>query len=227
MSETGFPTRLIEGYENFLQQRFERERFADLAARGQRPKILVIACCDSRVAPELIFDSGPGEIFVLRNVANLAPPYLPNDDYHGASAAIEFAVQSLQVGHIVVMGHAQCGGVKAFAETCCDSSAPRQASDFVGRWIRLMAPAAARLGGPTGPLSEWSENLALESIKNSIENLRTFPYIKDREERGDLRLHGAYFGVATGKLLTLDATTGQFVQVAGDAHRAALLEGAA
>ncbi len=190
---------------------------------AENPEILLIGCCDSRVSPELIFDAGPGEMFVLRNVANLVPPYQPNDDYHGTSAAIEFAVMGLKVKHIVVMGHAQCGGVKAYTQLQHDPYVrPLAPGDFIGGWIKLMAPAAESLGPPTEPLKEWSERLALESIKRSLKNLRTFPYIRTLEARGWLSLHGAYFGVASGELLTLDDPDGEFRQVSTQAHRDAL-----
>ncbi len=225
MSDTSFPKRLAEGYENFLGGRFgrERERFEELAVKGQNPEILLIGCCDSRVSPELIFDAGPGEMFVLRNVANLVPPYQPNDDYHGTSAAIEFAVMGLKVKHVVVMGHAQCGGVKAYTELQNDPYVrPLAPGDFIGRWIKLLAPAAERLGAPSEPLKDWTERLALESIKRSLKNLRSFPYIQTLEARGWLSLHGAYFGVATGELLALDDPDGDFRQVSTQAHRDAL-----
>src|ERR687894_1947652 len=126
-----FPKRLVDGYRAFLGERFprERSRFAALAEAGQRPEVMVIGCCDSRVSPEVIFDASPGEMFVVRNVANLVPPYAPDGDYHGTSAALEFAVQALQVKHIVVLGHAHCGGIRAFA----DEAAPLSAGDFIGR----------------------------------------------------------------------------------------------
>ncbi|MBB4196760.1 carbonate dehydratase [Rhodoblastus sphagnicola] len=224
MSVSIFPKRLTEGYENFLQGRFgrERERFEDLARSGQNPEILLIGCCDSRVSPELIFDAGPGEMFVVRNVANLAPPYKPNDDYHGTSAAIEFAVMGLKVKHVVVMGHAQCGGVRAYTEMQADPyMRPLAPGDFIGRWIRLLGPAAEGLGAPTEPLQEWSERLNHESIKQSLANLRSFPYIATLEARGWLSLHGAYFGVATGELLVLNDADGQFHQVSAEAYRQA------
>jgi carbonic anhydrase len=220
-----FPRRLTEGYENFLGGRFprERERFETLAEKGQSPEILLIGCCDSRVSPELIFDAGPGEMFVLRNVANLAPPYQPNDDYHGASAAIEFAVMGLKVKHIVVMGHAQCGGVKAYAEMQHDPyMRPLAPGDFIGRWIKLLSVAAEKLGAPSEPLHNWAELLAQESVKQSLKNLRSFPYIETLESRGRLKLHGAYFGVAGGELLALDEKSGEFRQVAAEAHKRAL-----
>ncbi len=225
MSETSFPKRLAEGYESFLGGRFgrERERFEHLAEQGQNPEILLIGCCDSRVSPELIFDAGPGEMFVLRNVANLVPPYQPNDDYHGTSAAIEFAVMGLKVKHIVVMGHAQCGGVKAYTQLQSDPyMRPLAPGDFIGGWIKLIGPAAEQLGAPTEPLEKWSERLALQSIKQSLKNLRSFPYIATLEARGWLSLHGAYFGVSSGELLALDDPDGEFRQIATSAHHDAL-----
>jgi carbonic anhydrase len=225
MSESSFPRRLTEGYENFLGGRFprERERFGQLAQQGQSPEILLIGCCDSRVSPELIFDAGPGEMFVLRNVANLVPPYQPNDDYHGTSAAIEFAVMGLKVKHIVIMGHAHCGGIKAYAEMQHDPYLrPLASGDFIGRWIKLLTPAAEKLGRPTEPLGDWSERLAQESVKLSLANLRTFPYISTLESRGWLTLHGAYFGVAAGELLALDEEDGKFHQIAEESHREAI-----
>ena len=142
-------------------------------------------------------------MFVVRNVANLVPPYAPDDDYHGTSAALEFGVMGLRVEHIVVMGHAQCGGVRAFAEFQQDPfHAPLSPGDFISSWIRLIAPSAARLGAaPAEPTPEYLERLALESIKQSIVNLRSFPCIKTLEERGKMKLHGCYFGVMDGRLL--------------------------
>ena len=225
MSEANFPKRLTDGYEAFLGGRFgrERERFEELAERGQSPQALLIGCCDLRVSPEVIFDAGPGEIFVVRNVANLVPPYKPNDDYHGTSAAIEFAVMGLKVKHIVVMGHAQCGGMKAYTDIQNDPyMRPLAPGDFIGRWIKLIAPAAEHLGPPVAPLADWSERLGQELVKQSIRNLRSFPYIATLESRGWLSLHGAYFGVAGGELLALDEASGEFHQVAAEAHRNAM-----
>lgn len=215
------PERLITGYGSFLSGRFgqERDRFRDLSERGQKPSIMLVGCCDSRVSPEVIFDAGPGEIFVVRNVANLVPPYQPNDDLHGTSAALEFAVMGLRVEHVVVMGHAQCGGVRAYAEGEADPyQRPLSPGDFIGKWMTLIAPAAQRIGAPTEPITDYTERLALESIRQSLANLRTFPCVKTLESRGRLFLHGAYFGVATGKLLALDEKNGEFVQVADEMH---------
>ena len=181
-----FPDRLTNGYRAFLGERFpsEQSRFEELAATGQKPEIMIIGCCDSRVSPEVIFDARPGEMFVLRNVAALVPPYAPNDDYHGTSAALEFAVMGLRVEHVVVMGHALCGGVRAWAEAEADPYLrPLSPGDFIGRWIKLIGPAADKLGPPTHPLGDYVEKLALESVKQSLANLRTFPCIKTLEDK--------------------------------------------
>src|ERR1700720_1975584 len=137
-----YPKRLLEGYRAFSAGRLqtEQDRFRQLAERGQSPEIMVIGCSDSRVSPEVIFDAQPRELFVVRNVANLVPPYQPDGSYHGVSAALEFAVGALRVKHIVVLGHGHCGGVRAFAE----GSAPLSPGDFIGKWMSLIAPAAAR-----------------------------------------------------------------------------------
>src|ERR671920_2611665 len=148
-----FPQRLIEGYSAFAAGRLQAEqhRYRELAERGQTPEIMVIGCCDSRVSPEVIFDASPGELFVVRNVANLVPPYAPDGDYHGTSAALEFAVQALKVKHIVVLGHARCGGIQAFAE----GAAPLSKGDFITKWMTLVAPAAERLGPMDGNRDDY------------------------------------------------------------------------
>lgn len=139
-----FPQRLIDGYNAFRTGRLkaEQDRYRELAESGQAPQVMVIGCSDSRVSPEVIFDARPGELFVVRNVANLVPPYAPDDAYHGVSAALEFATGVLKVRHIVVLGHAQCGGVQAFAEP----GAPISTTDFIGKWMTLMAPAVDKVG---------------------------------------------------------------------------------
>lgn len=212
-----FPPQLLEGYRAFCENRLprERERFEELAATGQKPRVLLIGCCDSRVSPEVIFDARPGEIFVVRNVANLVPPYEPGDDHqHGTSAALEFAVMGLRVEHIVVMGHALCGGVRAFAESEADPYArPLSPGDFIGRWIKLIAPAFEAVG-PGSPQDEgYVEKLGMASVENSIANLLTFPCIRTLVEKKRLALHGAYFGVTTGRLLIRDPQTRRFEPV--------------
>jgi len=210
-----FPELLIQGYRAFRSGRLAREqgRFRELAESGQSPDVMVIGCCDSRVSPEVIFDARPGELFVVRNVANIVPPYEPDGHAHGVSAALEFGVAALRVKHIVVLGHAHCGGVKAFA----DEAAPLSPGDFIGNWMRIMAPAAAKVG-PRGGLSRTDYIMRLEqaNVVNSLDNLMTFPRLRSLVEGGQIAIHGAYFGVATGDLLVRDETTGEFVPVAAD-----------
>jgi carbonic anhydrase len=204
-----FPRRLTDGYRNFLSGRFddERARYRDLADQGQRPDIMVIGCIDSRVSPEVIFDAAPGEILVARNVANLVPHFEQDGGtQHGTSAALEFAVVALDVRHVVVLGHALCGGIRAYANEIASLSS----SDFIGRWMSQIAPAAAELG-PRGP--DFLTRLELASVALSLRNLMTFPWIQSRVEAGSLALHGAYFGVATGQLLVRNAETGEFTVI--------------
>ena len=219
------PQRLLEGYQAFLGGRFgeEQHRFRELADSGQQPRVMIIGCCDSRVSPEVIFNARPGEIFVVRNVANLAPPYAPDGDLHGTSAALEFAVMGLRVEHIVVMGHANCGGVRSYAESEADPYArPLSPGDFIGAWMKLIEPAAREVGAMTQPLADYVERLAHASVKRSLANLRTFPCVTTLEERGKLKLHGAYFGVADGRLQALDEASGEFVAIAPEDHAAAM-----
>jgi carbonic anhydrase len=204
-----FPDRLTQGYRAFLGGRFasERAHYEALAAAGQRPEIMVIGCVDSRVSPETIFEAGPGEILVVRNVANLVPRYEPDGaTQHGVSAALEFGVMALAVKHIVVLGHASCGGVRAFAA----DRTPLSEGDFIGRWMAQIEPAARRLGPRRPADDDWLKRLELAAIELSLQNLMTFPWIRARVEGGALALHGAYFGVATGRLLTRDPQTGRF-----------------
>ena len=208
-----FPDQLRQGYRNFLDGRFasERSRYELLADRGQRPEIMIVGCVDSRVSPEVIFDAAPGELLVARNVANLVPPYEPdNVSHHGTSAALEFAVQALRVKHIVVLGHAGCGGIRAFA----DDREPLSPGDFIGHWMAQIAPAAAALGPqPKDGRDDYLRRLEFASVELSLKNLMTFPCVRILVERGRLALHGAYFGVASGKLLVRDPTSGVFAAV--------------
>jgi carbonic anhydrase len=204
-----FPTSLIEGYRSFRATRLPHEqgRYRTLAEAGQHPEVMVIGCCDSRCAPEAIFDARPGELFVVRNIANLVPPYSPDSRHHGVSSALEFGVQALKVRHIVVLGHAQCGGIRAYAE----DAAPLSPSDFIGHWMNLLKPVADKLGPPgTMPFAEYLTRLEQASLSQTLINLLTFPYIRARVEAGDLFMHAAYFGVATGNLSVLDPATGEF-----------------
>lgn len=213
---SAFPPQLVSGYRSFATQRLptEQSRYRELAERGQSPEVMVIGCCDSRVSPEVIFDAGPGELFVVRNVANLVPPYAPDENAHGVSAALEFAVQVLRVKHIVVLGHAQCGGIKALAE----DSAPLSPGDFIGRWMALLEPALkATPRASAEDFQNFITRLEQRAVSTSLQNLMTFPCVRILVERGRLHLHGAYFGVAHGSLSVLDAASGEFKAVAEDA----------
>ncbi|HEX3708888.1 MAG TPA: carbonic anhydrase [Pseudolabrys sp.] len=212
-----FPERLIEGYSAFLRERLplEQSRYRDLAEDGQSPEVMVIACCDSRCSPEVIFDARPGELFVARNISGLVPPYTPDGATRAVSASLEFAVQALKVKHIVVLGHAQCGGIRAFVE----ENAPLSSGDFIGHWMALIAPAV-KAAGPRGTLSLGGYLTKLEqaSVVATLGNLMTFPCVKILAERGKLKLHGAYFGVATGELSVLDRASGKFMRVASEQY---------
>lgn len=212
--KNAFPERLLSGYRTFATQRLptEQSRYRELSERGQSPQVMVIGCCDSRVSPEVIFDAEPGELFVVRNVANLVPPYAPDGAAHGVSAALEFGVQVLRVKHIVVLGHAQCGGVKALVQ----DSAPLSPGDFIGKWMSLLTPtmeATPRVPGEAE--QEFITRLEKAAVRRSLDNLMTFPCISILAERGALSLHGAYFGVAQGSLAVLDTATGEFRKVNG------------
>ena len=209
-----FPERLTKGYRAFKEGRFsvERGRYQQLAGLGQSPSIMLIGCVDNRVTPKIKKNSAPGEILVARNVANLVPAYEPPSQedpshQHGTSAALEFAVRALAVSHIVVLGHAFCGGIKAFA----GEGKPLSDSDFIGRWVSQLAPAAAAIG-PRSTMREedYLTRLEFASIAQSLKNLMTFPFIRAAVEKGELALHGAYFGVASGQLLVRDPQSGKF-----------------
>lgn len=207
-----FPNSLLAGYRNFMSGRYAdaRDRYRQLAENGQNPTTLVIACSDSRAAPELIFDAGPGELFVIRNVANMVPPFEPDGHFHSTSAALEFAVQALKVKNIVVMGHGRCGGIRAALDPDAEPLSP---GDFIGRWMSLVRPAAEQIGS-NDVMTPAERQTALErvSIRNSISNLRTFPDIKAFEEEGKLELHGAWFDISTGELWVMDSETLDFIR---------------
>jgi carbonic anhydrase len=198
------PEHLLVGYRNFMTGRYPAEsgRYRELAREGQTPETMIIACCDSRSAPESIFDAGPGELFVVRNVANLMPPYEPDGEFHSTSAALEFAVQSLKVKNIVVMGHGRCGGIRNALDV---NSAPLSPGDFIGKWMSLVAPAAEAVSGNT-LMTNAERQTALEriSIRYSIANLRSFPCVSILESKGRLALHGAWFDISTGELWVMN-----------------------
>jgi carbonic anhydrase len=200
--------RLIEGYRAFRTGRWSSEYalYAQLA-QGQKPEYLVIACSDSRSDPATIFSARPGEMFVIRNVANIIPPYEEGGGYHGTSAALAFAVIVLKVKNILVMGHAQCGGVMAALDHSSIEHLP-----FLEPWIDLLTPAIERC---TRGHDEHDRQQALEEecVKLSLERLMTFPFVAEQVKAGKLALHGARFGIANGRLDLLDQKRGVFMPV--------------
>ena len=209
---TSFPHHLLEGYRTFTSQRLptEQSRYRELSEIGQSPEVMVIGCCDSRVSPEVIFDAGPGELFVVRNVANLVPVYQPDGGAHGVSAALEYAVRALHVKHIVVLGHAQCGGIRAFV----DNNAPLSPGDFIGRWMSMFIKPGERVGQRDHEtMADFTTRIEKAAVFRSLENLLTFPFVRTPAERGELQLHGAYFGVAEGSLFVLDQAAKEFRSV--------------
>jgi len=207
---TEFPGSLLDGYRSFKENRYARDHtlYRALAERGQAPQVMVIACSDSRTAPETVFSTAPGEIFVVRNVANLVPPHEHDGARDGTAAALEFAVQGLGVRHIVVLGHARCGGIRAALHPAAEPLSP---DDFVGKWTTLLGPATSEIEGGER-LADEERQTALEraSIRRSIANLRTFPFVSTLEARKRLSLHGAWFDIAEGALWTMDPAGGAF-----------------
>lgn len=207
-------TRLIKGFQRFHMLRYERkpELFEKLM-HGQSPRVMVIACCDSRVDPAILLDADPGELFVVRNVANLVPPCEQGGGYHGTSAALEFAVTSLEVEHIVVFGHAKCGGIRTLMQEAEDS---RDASNgFIHAWMTIAAEARRNVLARKAPATFEEQVCACEkaAIGVSLQNLMTFPWVRERVGAGNLDLHGWYFDLEAGQLLAFDPGSGQFEAV--------------
>ncbi|MBH5401301.1 carbonic anhydrase [Bradyrhizobium sp. CNPSo 4010] len=204
-----FPKQLLDGYKAFATQRLptEQNRYRELSVKGQSPETMVIGCCDSRVSPEVIFDAGPGELFVVRNIANLVPTYQPDEGAHGVSAALEFAVTVLKVKHIVVLGHAQCGGIRAFI----DKIEPLTPGDFIGKWMQMfIKPGEVVEQREHETMAQFVERIEKAAVFRSLENLMTFPFVRKAVESGQMQTHGAYFGVAEGSLFVLDKATKEF-----------------
>ncbi len=206
--------QLLDGYQAFIEKGFasNADRYRQLEALGQSPRVMVIACADSRVDPATIFNAGPGELFIIRNVANVVPRYAPDGRAHGVSAALEFAVKVLKVSDIVVMGHAQCGGVKALL---MDSADVEGIGEFVAPWMessheildRVMCHSAGHdVETILGQMEE-------ENVRLGLANLMTFPWVAEPVHDGRVRLHGMHFGIAQGRLARLDPSTNTFVTV--------------
>jgi carbonic anhydrase len=197
--------QLIDGYRRFREKdwQHERERWTELA-EGQSPQVMILSCADSRVDPAQIFDGRPGEMFVTRNIAALAPPYETSSGYHGVSASLEFAVTQLKVGEILVMGHGMCGGCAAALTGQFDDTVPGE-GHFIADWVGMLSEARDRVRSRHAELDrEAFLDMEREAVKVSLANLRTFPWIAEREEAGELKLHGAHFSISEGRLYILD-----------------------
>lgn len=203
---------LLRGYRRFREEIYpeQRDRFLQLEAEGQHPKLLVISCSDSRVEPAQIFDVDPGEIFVVRNVAALVPPAHGNDDLDGTAAAVEFAVGFLKVRQIVVLGHSQCGGCKA-ALTRSMEGRPPGSGAFIDKWTRLLSEARANVKERLAREDDDPQRaMEYAAVQQSLANLRTYPWVSERERSGELVLRGAHFQIADGMLTHLDQEAGEF-----------------
>jgi carbonic anhydrase len=204
-------SQLIEGYMRFRTNDWERERarWAELS-EGQSPRVMILSCADSRVDPATIFDARPGEMFVARNIAGLAPPYETTRGYHGVSAALEFAVTQLKVGEIMVMGHGLCGGCAAALTGQFDDTEPGE-GHFIADWVGMLSGARDKVRTRHAELDrEAFLDMEREAVKVSLANLRTFPWIAEREQSGELKLHGAHFSISEGRLYVLDEAEGDF-----------------
>jgi len=202
--------QFIEGFQRFQSKYFAGEdRLYDKLNHGQNPTTLLIGCCDSRVDPALLLDCDPGDIFVVRNVANLVPPCSESEHQHGVSAAIQFAVEALNVHRIIVMGHEKCGGIRALMQ----GYQPSRALDFIGPWMRIVEPVKQQVLQSLSqyPQSEQNRACELGGIIQSLNNLRTFPWISEREARGELALHGWYFDMSNGALLAYSERSDTFL----------------
>ncbi|WP_068086668.1 carbonic anhydrase [Polycladidibacter stylochi] len=204
---TLFPEELLAGYSQYRKKMYRKyqEDYENLAIYGQEPKTMVISCCDSRVTPEAIFHSGPGELFVVRNVANLVPPFEDDKGTHGTSASIEYAVNGLKVQNIVVLGHCKCGGVTAFRNSGGNLGGTGQ---FVGPWIKMLEPAAISLAcDPVEPNNDPQLGLEYAGVRQSLKNLMTFPFVEKAVTEGALKIHGAWFDIGSGELRVMDPKT--------------------
>ena len=205
------PQYLVQRYKGWQATTFAENRhwYRRLAFEGQRPRAMVISCCDSRVHVTSIFGADQGEFFIHRNIANLVPPYQPDGDHHGTSAAVEYAVEALQVAHVIVLGHSRCGGVRGCYDMCSGNApALEEKSSFVGRWMDMLRPGFDAL--PEGDEADRVTELEKIAIRTSLSNLMSFPFVAEKVESGALTLHGTWHDIAEGNLWALDATDDRF-----------------
>ncbi len=201
------PSYLVDRFNSWKRIKFEDSKawYARLMEDGQRPRTMLISCCDSRLDTVSMFGAEPGDLFVVRNVANLVPPYAPDQDHHGTSAAVEYAVTALHVAHIVIVGHSNCGGVQA-CHDMCSGVAPEleESTSFVGRWMDILRPGFDRIKDRHEDRADALRELEHEAVRTSIMNLASFPFVKDAIDAGRLTLHGAWIDIADGQMHTLD-----------------------
>ncbi len=211
------PSYLAKRYHGWKATAYEESKawFRRLADEGQRPRAMVIACCDSRVQATALFGAEQGEFFIHRNIANLVPPHEPDGAHHGTSAAVEYAVTVLKVAHLLVLGHSNCGGVKGCAELCAKDSASKGAGDsYVTTWIELLRPAWEKVqDAPVSDSDELLQKLEKQGVVTSLDNLITFPFVHEAVEAGELSLHGLWIDIREGELEYYDTEAGSFVPV--------------
>lgn len=210
---------LIARARAFRSGPFERQQplFRRLVREGQSPSIMMIACSDSRVDPSVIFDAEPGQIFMIRNVASLVPPNQPDEGCHGTSAALEFGVRELEVEDIVVLGHGHCGGIAVLLEGADKQTGGDSGFDYIGPWLTCVSEVRDRVVTqmPQTPVSEAARTLEYETVRQSVRNLLTFPWIAKRVKERKLALHGWHFDVAEGTLSDV-GEDGDPIQINGD-----------
>ena len=202
-------TKFLDGIENFQQQHFgENPELASTLIDGQKPQALLIGCCDSRVDPAVLLDCDLGDLFILRNIANLVPPYLKSNDYHGVSSSLEYAVCHLEVSDIIILGHSECGGIEALME----STNSGESGEFIGKWVNIAASARDKVLQelPDSPQDKQTRACEKEAILVSLKNLMTFPWVKDRVAKGQLSLHGWYYNIGSGQLRYYNQLSGEF-----------------
>lgn len=209
---TALPAYLADRYRAWRGGRYADNAtwYARLASDGQRPRAMIISCCDSRLDTVAMFGAEPGDLFVVRNVANLVPPYTPDHNHHGTSAAIEYAVRNLKVAHLVVVGHSNCGGVQACHDMCAGHAPELESDSFVGRWMDILRPAYDQVIAEGGPAAERVGRLEKQAVRHSLDNLAGFPFVAEAVEQGLLSLHGAWVDIGKGALWTLDRATNSF-----------------
>ena len=208
------PDDLLSRYQAWRDGTFaeKQQDYEDLAENGQKPPYMVISCCDSRVNPTEIFGAAAGDMFIHRNIANLVPPYAPDGDHYGTSAAIEYAVLALKVESLIVIGHSQCGGVQACHDLCSQENPPvKSAFEFVGPYLDILRPAYGRIDSAK-PEAEQVVELGHQGVIHSLENLLSFPFVAEAVAEGRLSLHGAWHDIGAGVLYTLDPDSGNFTK---------------